>query len=145
MNKTSIAVFAAIALSACTTTQFDAFIKSPEGQAIEKAALDAATNALRQAAATGKVNGKEVLNAVGGGSKQLGTVKSTDRAADPTAITKAVKAGSANPAAVRVVSRVVAPKVAEAVAEAVQKKGISKDLANEAAARGLDKAVAQHK
>jgi hypothetical protein len=134
-------------LAACSSSrqkQVADFVASPTGQAIlsgvENTALSAANSAAQQVTATGKVNGKKVaLASVSSVSQQLRSLQSTDKAANPAAITAAVKAGSAN----STVTKTVAPAVAKAVADATQ-KGAPADLANEAAARGLDKAEAKH-
>jgi hypothetical protein len=69
-------------------------------------------------------------------SNQLRTLQNTKVAAEPGAVKEAVKMGSVSES----VTAKVAPEVAAAIGEAV-KAGVSPDAANEAAARGLDKAV----
>ena len=65
-------------------------------------------------------------------------LQATPDAANPGAVKQAVNNGSAS----KGVTRKVAPAVASAVADAVQ-KGAPPDLANEAAAKGLDKVGAK--
>lgn len=135
-------ILAVLGLGACTTTQQQkvaAFLASPEGKVLEQTALAAANNAIQQYSETGKINGKEVAQAsVSSVGQQLRGLQATGDAANPAAIKEAVKNGSAN----SVVTKNVAPAVATAVANAVQ-KGAPPDAANEAAARGLDKAAAK--
>jgi hypothetical protein len=132
-----------VMLSACTTTQ--QFLSSPQGQAIlagvEKTAATAAVSAIDQYTQTGSVSGEQVAkDSLSSVSRQLRGLQATDQAADPAAIQTAVKSGSASKA----VTRKVAPAVAKAVSDAVQ-KGAPPDLANEAAAKGLDKVAAKKK
>lgn len=128
-------------LSACNSTQ--QFLISPKGQAIlkqvESTAATAATSAINQYTETGSVSGKQVAkDSLSSVSQQLRGLQATDQAADPAAIKTAVKDGSASKA----VTKKVAPAVATAVSDAV-KKGAPPDLANEAAAKGLDKVAAK--
>jgi hypothetical protein len=140
----NILLITALALGACSTEQqknASAFLASPTGQAlihhVETTAVAAATNAIQQYEDTGKVQGAQVAKAsLSSVSQQLRGLQATDQAADPAAITTAVKNGSASP----VVTKKIAPAVATAVTDAV-KKGLPPDAANEAAARGLDKAA----
>jgi len=140
----NILLITALALGACSTEQqknASAFLASPTGQAlihhVETTAAAAGDSAIQQYVTTGKVDAQQVakdsLSSVG---QQLRGLQATDQAANPAAITVAVKNGSASPA----VAKKVAPAVATAVADAV-KKGVPPDVANEAAARGLDKAA----
>jgi hypothetical protein len=135
-------IVALLAVTSCSTEQqqkVNAYLASPAGQALERTALAAANNALQQYEDTGKVRGKEVAQAsLSSVSQQLRGLQATEAAANPAAIKDAVKNGSASP----VVTKKVAPAVAAAVADAV-KKGAPADAANEAAARGLDKAAAK--
>jgi len=129
-------------VTSCSTEQqqkMNTFLASPAGQALERTALVAANSALQQYEDTGKVKGKEVAQAsLSSVSQQLRGLQATEAAANPAAIKDAVENGSASP----VVTKKVAPVVAAAVADAV-KKGAPADAANEAAARGLDKAAAK--
>ena len=139
----SCAVASVILLSACDTTQ--QFLKTPEGQAIlqhvETTAAAAATSAINQYTQTGSVSGEQVAkDSLSSVSQQLRGLQATDQAANPAAIQTAVKNGSAS----KTVTRKVAPAVAKAVRDAVQ-KGAPADLANEAAAKGLDKVAAKKK
>jgi hypothetical protein len=132
-----------VALNSCSNTQ--KFMSSPEGKAIlagvENTAAAAAENAIDQYTQTGKVSGKEVAQAsLSSVSQQLRGLQATQDAANPDAIKTAVATGSAS----TVVTKKVAPAVASAVADAVQ-KGAPPDLANEAAAKGLDKVAAKKK
>jgi hypothetical protein len=128
--------------TACSSTQ--QFLSSPQGQAIlagvEKTAATAAVSAIDQYTETGSVSGKQVAkDSLSSVSQQLRGLQATDQAADPGAIKQAVKNGSASTG----VTKRVAPAVAKAVSDAVQ-KGAPPDLANEAAAKGLDKVAAKH-
>jgi hypothetical protein len=139
----SCVVASVIFLSACDTTQ--QFLKTPEGQAIlkhvEMTAAAAANSAIDQYTQTGSVSGKQVAkDSLSSVSQQLRGLQATDQAANPAGIQTAVKNGSASKA----VTRKVAPAVAKAVSDAVQ-KGAPADLANEAAAKGLDKVAAKKK
>lgn len=141
-----IPVLLVAVLAGCSGSQqrIADFAASPTGRAIldkvEGAAFAAANNAAQQVVATGKVNGKKVaLASVSSVSQQLRSLQSTDKAATPAAIAAAVQEGSAN----STVTKTVAPAVAQAVADATQ-QGAPADLANEAAARGLDKAAEKH-
>ena len=127
--------------TACSSTQ--QFLSSPQGQAIlagvEKTAATAAVSAINQYTETGSVSGKQVAkDSLSSVSQQLRGLQATDAAADPSAIKQAVKTGSAS----KGVTKKVAPAVATAVSDAV-KKGAPPDLANEAAAKGLDKVAAK--
>src|SRR4051794_28464549 len=129
-------------LNACPSPQ--QFLSSPQGQAIlagvERTAATAAVSAINQYTETGSVSGKTVAkDSLSSVSQQLRGLQATDKAADPTAIKTAVKNGSAS----KGVTKKVAPAVAKAVSDAVQ-KGAPPDLANEAAAKGLDKVAAKH-
>ena len=124
-------------LNACSSTQ--QFLSTPQGQAIlagvERTAATAAVSAINQYTETGSVSGKKVAkDSLSSVSQQLRGLQATDKAADPGAIRTAVKNGSAS----KGVTKKVAPAVAKAVSDAVQ-KGAPPDLANEAAAKGLDK------
>jgi hypothetical protein len=137
----SCAVASVILLPACDTTQ--QFLKTPEGQAIlkhvEMTAAAAATSAIDQYTQTGSVSGEKVAkDSLSSVSQQLRGLQATDQAANPAAIQTAVKSGSVSKA----VTKKVAPAVAKAVSDAVQ-KGAPPDLANEAAAKGLDKVAAK--
>ena len=128
-------------LTACSSTQ--QFLASPQGQAIlagvEKTAATAAVSAIDQYTQTGSVSGKQVAkDSLSSVSQQLRGLQATDQAANPIAIKTAVRNGSAS----KGVTKKVAPAVAKAVSDAVQ-KGAPPDLANEAAAKGLDKAAAK--
>ena len=137
-----------LALAGCSTTQqknLNDFLASPAGKAIlnsvETTALNAADSALQQYAETGKVKGEKVAQAsLSSVSQQLRGLQATKHAADPAAIHEAVQNGSASP----IVTKRVAPAVATAIAKAA-KEGVPADAANEAAARGLDKAAAKKK
>jgi hypothetical protein len=138
MKKISVIIL--IALSACTTQpNLAKFLASDEGKAIVAGARDAASSAIQQYAATGKVGGKETAKAaISGASAVLRTTQSTADVAKPTAIEQAIKQGSGVPA----VSGKLAPKVAAIVAKGVQNnKNVPPNLVNEAAAHGLDQAV----
>ena len=129
-------------LVGCSSTQ--QFLSSPQGQAIlagvEKTAATAAVSAINQYTETGSVSGKQVAkDSLSSVSQQLRGLQATAAAADPGAIKQAVKNGSAS----KGVTKKVAPAVASAVADAVQ-KGAPPDLANEAAAKGLDKVAAKN-
>lgn len=138
----------AVCLAACSSEQkqkFNTFVRSPTGQAIiknvEQTAAAAANSAIQQCVNNGDVQGaqvaKDTLNSV---SQQLRGLQATDNAANPTAITQAVKDGTS----AKKVRAKVAPAVSNTVTEAVQ-KGAPPDLANEAAARGIDKTAAKSK
>jgi hypothetical protein len=132
---------AMLVLNSCSSTQ--QFLSSPQGQAIlagvEKTAATAAVSAIDQYTETGSVSGKQVAkDSLSSVSQQLRGLQATDAAADPAAIKQAVKNGSAS----KGVTKKVAPAVASAVSNAV-KKGAPPDLANEAAAKGLDKVAAK--
>jgi hypothetical protein len=136
-----ISIISITALNGCSSTQ--QFLSSPQGQAIlagvEKTAATAAVSAIDQYTQTGSVSGEQVAkDSLSSVSQQLRGLQATDAAADPSAIKTAVATGSASKA----VTKKVAPAVASAVSEAVQ-KGAPPDLANEAAAKGLDKAAAK--
>ena len=138
-----LAIVSFAALSSCSDTQ--TFLKSPQGQEILKhveiTAATAATSAINQYVQTGNVSGEQVAkDSLSSVSQQLRGLQATDQAASPTAIQAAVKTGSASKA----VTKKVAPAVATAVADAV-KKGAPPDLANEAAATGLDRVAAKKK
>lgn len=140
---TPFALLFAIVLSSCSDT--GAFLKSPQGQAVlagvENTAITAATSAINQYVQTGNVSGEQVAkDSLSSVSQQLRGLQSTSQAASPAAIQAAVQTGSASKA----VTKKVAPAVATAVADAV-KKGAPADLANEAAARGLDKVATKKK
>lgn len=129
--------------SGCSSTQ--QFLSSPQGQAIlagvEQTASTAATSAIDQYTKTGKISGKQVAkDSLSSVSQQLRALQATPNAGNPAAIKTAVKEGSASP----VVTQKVAPAVASAVSAAVQ-KGAPPDLANEAAAKGLDKVAEKKK
>ena len=129
------------ALTSCATV--DKFASSPEGRQIlsdvETTVIAAASNAVQQYADTGSVKGKEVaIASMSSVSQQLRGLQATENAANPAALRKAVKDGSAS----ALLTQKVAPAVANAVAGAV-KKGAPKDAANEAAASALDKAAAK--
>jgi hypothetical protein len=133
----SLLIAALAAFTSCSATQ--KFLSSPEGQAVlagvEKTAVTAAESAINQYTSTGKVTGKQVAkDSLSSVSQQLRGLQATDDAANSDAIKTAVKNGSAS----TVLTKKVAPAVATAVVEAVQ-KGAPPDLANEAAAKGLDK------
>ena len=128
-------------LIGCSSTQ--QFLSSPQGQAIlagvEKTAAVAATSAINQYTETGNVDAKQVAkDSLSSVSQQLRGLQATPDAANPGAVKQAVNNGSAS----KGVTRKVAPAVASAVADAVQ-KGAPPDLANEAAAKGLDKVGAK--
>jgi hypothetical protein len=135
-----------VCVAACSTEQqkkFNDFVASPQGQAIvnhvEQTAAAAANSAIQQYVNNGDVQGaqvaKDTLNSV---SQQLRGLQATNNAASPAAITQAVKDGT--PA--KKVRAKVAPAISKAVTDAVQ-KGAPADLANEAAAKGLDKTAAK--
>jgi hypothetical protein len=132
-------LFLIMLFSACAQTNLAKFLASDEGKAIVAGARDAASSAIQQYAATGKVGGKETAKAaISGASAVLRTTQSTADVAKPTAIEQAIKQGSGVPA----ISSKLAPAVAALVSDAVQKnKNVSPDLVNEAAAHGLDQAV----
>jgi hypothetical protein len=145
--KTLLLLFPLFAFLGCTETQTGnakAFLASPTGQAIlqhvEQTALVAADSALQQYSETGKVKGEQVAqDSLTSVSHQLRDLHGTE-AGSPGAIKQAVAKGSSSP----VVTQKVAPAVADAVAKAT-KEGVPPKIANEAAARGLDKAVAKRK
>jgi hypothetical protein len=129
--------------SGCSSTQ--QYLSSPQGQAIlagvETTASTAAQSAIDQYTKAGKISGKQVAkDSLSSVSQQLRGLQATPAAGNPAAIKTAVKEGSASP----VVTQKVAPAVASAVSAAVQ-KGAPPDLANEAAAKGLDKVAAKKK
>jgi hypothetical protein len=136
------------ALVGCNTAQqknVNDFLASPAGKMIlatvETTALNAADSALQQYVDTGKVQGEKVAQAsLSSVSQQLRGLQATKGAANPVAIHEAVENGSASP----VVTKRVAPAIATAIAKAT-KEGAPADAANEAAARGLDKAAAKKK
>ncbi len=146
--KTPLLLIPLFALLACSQTQTEnlkGFAASPAGQNllnhVETIALAAADSALQQYESTGTVAGEQVArDSLSSVSHQLRGLQTTDAAATAGAIKQAVKKGSATP----VVTNKVAPAVAQAVSDAAR-KGIPADVANEAAARGLDKAAAKHK
>jgi hypothetical protein len=148
MNKLlpALAIACSLLIAACSTEQqrkAQAFMATPEGQSllrgVERTAAAAASSAIQQYADTGEVKADQVAkDSLSSVSQQLRGLQATDNAADPAAIKQAVKHGSAS----RRVIKKVAPAVATAVADAV-KKGAPADAANEAAARGLDKAAAK--
>ena len=128
-------------LSGCSSTQ--QFLSSPQGQEIlagvEKTAAAAAVSAINQYTETGNLSGKQVAkDSLSSVSQQLRGLQATPDAANPAAVKQAVKNGSAS----KGVTKKVAPAVASAVSDAV-KKGAPPDLANEAAAKGLDKIAAK--
>lgn len=128
-------------LGACSSTQ--QFLSSPQGQAIlagvERTAATAAVSAINQYTETGSISGKQVAkDSLSSVSQQLRGLQATPDAANPAAVKQAVKNGSAS----KGVTKKVAPAVASAVSDAV-KKGAPPDLANEAAAKGLDKVAAK--
>jgi hypothetical protein len=141
LNLILLIIVSIIMLNGCSSTQ--QFLSSPQGQAIlagvEKTAATAATSAIDQYTQTGNVDAKQVAkDSLSSVSQQLRGLQATPDAANPGAVKQAVKNGSASKA----VTKKVAPAVASAVTDAVQ-KGAPKDLANEAAARGLDKVAAK--
>jgi hypothetical protein len=141
--STTLAIISAAALTSCPDTQ--AFLKSQQGQEVLKhveiTAAAAATSAINQYTQTGNVSGERVAkDSLSSVSQQLRGLQSTDQAASPAAIQAAVQTGSAS----KGVTKKVAPAVASAVADAV-KKGAPPDLANEAAAKGLDKVATKKK
>jgi hypothetical protein len=92
----------AVCLPACSTEQqqkINAFVSSPTGQAIinhvEVTAAGAADSAIQQYVNKGDVEGarvaKDTLSSV---SQQLRGLQATDNAANPAAITQAVKDGT---------------------------------------------------
>ena len=141
LNLILLIIACIIMLNGCSSTQ--QFLSTPQGKAIlagvEQTVATAGESAIDQYSKTGKVSGEQVakdsLSSVG---QQLRGLQATSDAANPDAIKTAVKNGSASP----VVTKKVAPAVARAVTDAVQ-KGAPPDLANEAAAKGLDKAAAK--
>ena len=141
-SSSTITLLASISLLiGCSSTQ--QFLSSPQGQAIlagvEKTAAVAAASAINQYTETGNVDAKQVAkDSLSSVSQQLRGLQATPDAANPGAVKQAVKNGSAS----KGVTRKVAPAVASAVADAVQ-KGAPPDLANEAAAKGLDKVAAK--
>jgi hypothetical protein len=148
MKQLLFATLVTITLTACTETQSSsakAFLASPTGQAllqhVETTAAAAADSALQQYSETGKVKGEQVArDSLSSVSQQLRGLQATGAAANPGAIKEAVASASASEA----VTQKVAPAVASAVAKAHQ-QGLPADAANEAAARGLDKAAAKRK
>ena len=104
---------------------------------VEKTATSAANNAVGESRKTGVIENKRLAVAsLSSVSQQLRALQNTKRAADMSALGEAVKIGSVSES----VTAKVAPAVAAAVNEAVE-RGVPADLANEAAARGLDKAA----
>ena len=104
---------------------------------IETTATGAANDAIGDSRRTGRVEYKaRAINSLSSVSTQLRSLQATARAADPSAIRETVKSASVSDS----VTEKVAPAVADAVTEAIN-KGVPADAANEAAARGLDKAV----
>ena len=143
LNRILLLSIAITLFSGCSSAQ--QFLSSPQGQAIlagvEKTAATAATSAIDQYTKTGKISGEQVAkDSLSSVSQQLRTLQGTPDAANPAAIKTAVKDGSASP----VVTQKVAPAVASAVSAAVQ-EGAPPNLANEAAAKGLDKVAAKKK
>ncbi|HVI83550.1 MAG TPA: hypothetical protein VM717_12530 [Chthoniobacterales bacterium] len=81
-------------------------------------------------------NKKRAVASLSSASNQLRSLQATKLAGNARAIKDSVKSASVSDS----VSERVAPAVADAVADAID-KGVPADLANEAAARGLDKAA----
>lgn len=147
MNKSTcvLTMMAGIVVGFVGCDSTNQFLQSPQGQEIlkhvEVTAAAAATSAIDQYVQTGSVSGEEVAkDSLSSVSQQLRGLQDTNQAANPAAIQTAVKNGSASKA----VTKKVAPAVAKAVSDAVQ-KGAPPDLANEAAAKGLDKVAAKKK
>jgi hypothetical protein len=104
---------------------------------IETTATSAANEAIGESRRTGHVEYKaQAINSLSSVSNQLRSLQATTRAADSSAIWETVKSASVSDS----VTEKVAPAVAEAVTEAIN-KGVPADAANEAAARGLDRAA----
>jgi hypothetical protein len=104
---------------------------------IETTATGAANNAVAEyRKPEHTVNKARAIASLSSVSNQLRSLQATARAADPGAIKETVRSASVSES----VTEKVAPAVADAVTEAIQ-KGVPADAANEAAARGLDKAA----
>lgn len=104
---------------------------------IETTATSAANQAVTEYRNTQHPESKvRAVASLSSASSQLRTLQSTRRAGDAAAIKETVKSASVSDS----VTDKVAPAVASAVAEAVN-EGVPADQANEAAARGLDKAA----
>lgn len=104
---------------------------------IETTATGAANDAVGESRKTGRVEFKtRAVHSLSSVSNQLRSLQATARAGDAMTIRETVRTASVSDS----VTDKVAPAVAEAVAEAID-KGVPADAANEAAARGLDKAA----
>jgi hypothetical protein len=104
---------------------------------IETTATGAANEAVGESRKTARVEYKtRAVHSLSSVSNQLRSLQSTARAGDAMTIRETVRTASVSDS----VTDKVAPAVAEAVTEAID-KGVPADAANEAAARGLDKAA----
>ena len=104
---------------------------------IETTATSAANQAVTEYRNTQHPESKvRAVASLSSASSQLRTLQATRRAGDAAAIKETVKSASVSDS----VTDKVAPAVASVVAEAVN-EGVPADQANEAAARGLDKAA----
>ena len=103
---------------------------------IESTATGAANDAIGKSRKPGLEHKARAINSLSSVSNQLRSLQATARAADPSAIRETVKSASVSDS----VTEKVAPAVAEALTDAIN-KGVPADAANEAAARGLDKAA----
>jgi len=104
---------------------------------IEATATGAANDAVSEHRRSGREENKvRAINSLSSVSNQLRSLQATPNAADPITIKETIKRASVSDS----VTEKVAPAVAEAVTAAIN-KGVPADAANEAAARGLDKAA----
>jgi hypothetical protein len=104
---------------------------------IETTATGAANDAVGESRKTGRLEYKtRAVHSLSSVSNQLRSLQTTARAGDAMTIRSTVRSASVSDS----VTDKVAPAVAEAVTEAID-KGVPADAANEAAARGLDKAA----
>ena len=121
-------------------------MNSPVGKSIISVAATAGSQAIDQYASTGKIDGKEIARAgLSGASAQLRAAQTPAAPVNASAAKEAAAQAVHDGTGLTSVSNKVAPPVAQAVAKAVKENKAPADLALEAAARGLDKAVANSK